>query len=215
MTICLCHGGMCELSIRCSWLDQRDHRGKQRNLQLGKPDQAIFGTQTFGSQTPPPPPPPHPPSLLMSACRGMIKPPNAPETSSTVLVGLDSALDVNNRPKRGHAAELRSGAAPRRMRMCWLVPSLTARTRMRCWPRKSVALPHSVAPHFPSSHSSSVWPTGLGRPKADGGAQESQRLRHILPRRYFGMGPPGGSGSAHGGVRGWFGKRKGRNLAAI
>ena len=34
--------------------DQRDHRGKQRNLQSGKSDQAIFGTQTFRSQTPPP-----------------------------------------------------------------------------------------------------------------------------------------------------------------
>ena len=35
--------------------DQRDHRGKQRNLLLGKSDGAIFGPQTFGSQTPPPP----------------------------------------------------------------------------------------------------------------------------------------------------------------
>ena len=36
--------------------DQRDHRGKKRNLPLGKSD-PIFGTQTFGSQTPPNPPP--------------------------------------------------------------------------------------------------------------------------------------------------------------
>ena len=43
--------------------DQNDHSGKKRNLQLGKPDWAIFSTQTFGSQTPPPS------SLLMLACR--------------------------------------------------------------------------------------------------------------------------------------------------
>ena len=36
--------------------DQRDHRGKKRNLQLGKSDGAIFGTQTFGSLPPSPPP---------------------------------------------------------------------------------------------------------------------------------------------------------------
>ena len=36
--------------------DQSDHRGKKRNLQKGKSDRAVFGTQTFGSQTPPPPP---------------------------------------------------------------------------------------------------------------------------------------------------------------
>ena len=35
--------------------DQRDNRGKQQNLPLGKSGQAIFGTQTSGSQTPPPP----------------------------------------------------------------------------------------------------------------------------------------------------------------
>ena len=34
--------------------DPRDHRGKKRNLQLGKCGWAIFGTQTFGSQTLPP-----------------------------------------------------------------------------------------------------------------------------------------------------------------
>ena len=33
--------------------DQSDHRGKKRNLPLGESCQAIFGTQTFGSQTPP------------------------------------------------------------------------------------------------------------------------------------------------------------------
>ena len=32
-----------------------DHRGEKRNLPLGKPGPAIFGTQTFESQTPPPP----------------------------------------------------------------------------------------------------------------------------------------------------------------
>ena len=36
--------------------DQSDHRGKQRHLQSGKSCRPIFGTQTFGSQTPPPPP---------------------------------------------------------------------------------------------------------------------------------------------------------------
>ena len=34
--------------------DQSDHCGKKRNLQLGKSDWAIFGAETFGSQTPPP-----------------------------------------------------------------------------------------------------------------------------------------------------------------
>ena len=33
--------------------DQSEHRGKQRNLPPGKCDRAIFGTHTFGSQTPP------------------------------------------------------------------------------------------------------------------------------------------------------------------
>ena len=37
--------------------DQRDHRGKQRNLQSGNSCRAIFGTHIFGSQ---PPPPQHP-----------------------------------------------------------------------------------------------------------------------------------------------------------
>ena len=36
--------------------DQSDHRGKKRNLQLGKSGQAIFGTPSFGSKTPSPPP---------------------------------------------------------------------------------------------------------------------------------------------------------------
>ena len=35
---------------------QMDHRGKNENLLLGKSDQAIFCTHTFGSQDPPPPP---------------------------------------------------------------------------------------------------------------------------------------------------------------
>ena len=39
--------------------DQSDHRGKTRNLPLGKSCWAIFGTQTFGSQTFPPPPVKH------------------------------------------------------------------------------------------------------------------------------------------------------------
>ena len=43
--------------------DQSDKRGIQRNLQSGKSCRAIFGTQTFGSQTPPPPPP-----LLILPC---------------------------------------------------------------------------------------------------------------------------------------------------
>ena len=34
--------------------DQRDHRGKTRNLPLGISGRAIFGTQIFGSQSPPP-----------------------------------------------------------------------------------------------------------------------------------------------------------------
>ena len=38
--------------------DQSDCRREKRNLPLGKCDQAIVGTQTFGSQTPPPSPPP-------------------------------------------------------------------------------------------------------------------------------------------------------------
>ena len=33
----------------------KDHRGKQRNLQLGPSYRAIFGTQTFETQAPPPP----------------------------------------------------------------------------------------------------------------------------------------------------------------
>ena len=36
--------------------DQSDHRGKERSLPLGKSGWAIFGTPTFGSQTPPPSP---------------------------------------------------------------------------------------------------------------------------------------------------------------
>ena len=35
--------------------DQSDHRGGKRNLQSERPRRAIFGTQTFGSQTPPSP----------------------------------------------------------------------------------------------------------------------------------------------------------------
>ena len=35
--------------------DQSDHRAKKRNSRLGKSCPAIFGAQTFGSQTPPPP----------------------------------------------------------------------------------------------------------------------------------------------------------------
>ena len=35
--------------------DQSDHRGKKRNLPLGKSCRAIFCTQISGSQTPPPP----------------------------------------------------------------------------------------------------------------------------------------------------------------
>ena len=34
---------------------QSDHREKQQNLPLGESGRAIFGTQSFGSQTPPPP----------------------------------------------------------------------------------------------------------------------------------------------------------------
>ena len=33
--------------------DRGDHRGRKRSLQKGRFDWAIFGTQTFGSQTPP------------------------------------------------------------------------------------------------------------------------------------------------------------------
>ena len=36
--------------------DQSDRRGKTRNVPLGKSGPVIFGTPTFGSQTPPPPP---------------------------------------------------------------------------------------------------------------------------------------------------------------
>ena len=43
--------------------DQSDHRGKQQNSQKGKSCRAIFGTQTFGSQTP------HPSSLQMTSLR--------------------------------------------------------------------------------------------------------------------------------------------------
>ena len=35
--------------------DQSDHRGKQRNLPLGKSDRALSAAQIFGSQNPPPP----------------------------------------------------------------------------------------------------------------------------------------------------------------
>ena len=38
--------------------DQRDRRGKTQNVQLGKSGRALFGTQTFRSQTPFPFPPP-------------------------------------------------------------------------------------------------------------------------------------------------------------
>ena len=48
--------------------DQRDHRGKQRNVPWGTSCRAIWGTQTFGSQ--PPPPPPVPPPLLILPGRG-------------------------------------------------------------------------------------------------------------------------------------------------
>ena len=51
--------------------DQSDHRGKKRNLQWGNSCWAIFGTQTFGSQTPPPPPPP--PLLMLLPWRGAVK----------------------------------------------------------------------------------------------------------------------------------------------
>ena len=40
--------------------DQRDHRGKERNLPLRKSGRAIFGTLNSESQTPPPPAPPWP-----------------------------------------------------------------------------------------------------------------------------------------------------------
>ena len=35
--------------------DQNDHRGKKRNLPLGKSDLASFGARIFRSQNPPPP----------------------------------------------------------------------------------------------------------------------------------------------------------------
>ena len=46
--------------------DQSDHRGKKRNLPLGKSGRAIFGAPTSGSQTRPPPPPPSNTSLGLS-----------------------------------------------------------------------------------------------------------------------------------------------------
>ena len=51
--------------------DQRDHRGKKRNLQEGKSCRTVFGTKTFGYQTPSPLPPQaqktpcHPPPPLL------------------------------------------------------------------------------------------------------------------------------------------------------
>ena len=49
--------------------DQSDDSGKKRSLPSGKSCQAVFGTQTIGSQTPPPTPPP---SLLMHPCLSLI-----------------------------------------------------------------------------------------------------------------------------------------------
>ena len=46
---------------------QNGHSGKKRNLQSEKSRCAIFGTQTFGSQTLPPPPIKH--SLVCAICR--------------------------------------------------------------------------------------------------------------------------------------------------
>ena len=46
-----------------SRLDQSDHRGKKRNLPLGKFGQAVLGTRSFASRLPPPPP--LPPLLIL------------------------------------------------------------------------------------------------------------------------------------------------------
>ena len=64
--------------------DQRDHRGAKRNLQSGRSDRGICGTQTFGTQTPHPPPSPTPPSRTAVPV-GLRSP---------TIVGAESARDV-------------------------------------------------------------------------------------------------------------------------
>ena len=94
---------------------QSDHHGKRRNVPVEK-SRAIFGAQTFGSQTLPPPPPaflcPPPPGLTNDSSEGKIKfckrkdtfgpqtlcsqtpPPSSPSPSKTRLSGHTSAQKV-------------------------------------------------------------------------------------------------------------------------
>ena len=68
--------------------DQNDHRGKRRNLPLGKSHWAICGTQSFRSQPPPsPPPPPRPPLLIPPRPRGGGGCPGVPGTPQLPACG--------------------------------------------------------------------------------------------------------------------------------
>ena len=52
--------------------DQRDHRGKKRNLPLEKSSRAVFGAHTFWSQSPPAPPSPSSAKNLLRTSAGIV-----------------------------------------------------------------------------------------------------------------------------------------------
>jgi hypothetical protein len=105
--------------------DQRDHREKKRNLPLGKSDQASFGTQSFGSQTPSP--------LLSSnvSLRG-------------VSQGCAECLAYGKRGGGSHCAAI--GPPPG-----WLSTSLSTTPTLCAWQRSGAWSQHVVWPHMPRS----------------------------------------------------------------
>ena len=150
--------------------DQSDHRGTNGNLQSGKSDRAIFGTHTFGSQTPPP--------LLLILSRG--------------VGGFDPFFGHFPEPPRGGGALFlgigwwRIGNGDQEGPVLAVVPAEDAFACGLAWPEQDPPPPGPVvspqALHVPSSL---LTPTGgHPTPPTTRGGDPLRRRRSTFTRKY-------------------------------
>ena len=119
--------------------NQSDHRGKNRNLPLGKSGPAILGTQTL-SQNPPPPPPPLS-NTSLGGWGAWVGPrhPRAPAGAEVLSGTRGGGADLACRPGRGVCSTARAGYDG-----C-VAPSL-------CRPAPALSLPGSFGWVGPRAH---------------------------------------------------------------